>query len=115
MIQGNVINIGSGNALYNGHFIDNNTSGIAIEIDLRVIKASTGEVVWRKIVTGEKKKKSRTGAIPFSVGGLPLAIPFKIGSSALDSEAYNKAVDDAAKKISEIMIKDLEAGRLFVK
>ena len=115
LIQGNVINIGSGNALYNGHFIDNNTSGIAIEIDLRVIKASTGEVVWRKIVTGEKKKKSKSGAIPFSIGGLPLSIPFKTGSSALDSDAYNKAIDDAAKKISEAMIKDLEAGRLFVK
>ena len=114
LIQGTVINMGNGT----WGDIDNpskeisaKTSGIAIQTDLRVIKASTGEVVWRKIVTGEKKTTLvDLGKVISFAGFSP-----KIGSSKLTSDIYNQALNDAATKISAAMIEDLNAGRLFAK
>lgn len=106
LIQGTVINMGNGT----WGDIDNpskeisaKTSGIAIQTDLRVIKASTGEVVWRKIVTGSKSKT------------LVRIDVFKLGSAKLTADVYNQALNDAATKISAAMIEDLNAGRLFAK
>ena len=105
LIQGNIINMGNGveDKLYNSSAFGSKTSGIAIQTDLRVIKADTGEVVWRKIVTGEKTKT------------LVRIDVFKLGSAKLTSDIYNQALDDAATKISDAMIEDLNAGRLFAK
>ena len=83
--------------------IASKTSGISIETDLRVIKASTGEVVWRKIVTGENTKT------------LVRVDIFKFGSAKLTADVYNQALADAATKISDAMIEDLKAHRLFTK
>ena len=116
LIQGTVINIGNGHWEVNYLFLrggdpDTKTSGIAIVTDLRVIKASTGEVVWRKIVTGEKKTTLvDLGKVISFAGFSP-----KVGSSKLTSDIYNQAMNDAATKISAAMIEDLNAGRLFVK
>ena len=116
LIQGTVINIGNGHWEVNYLFLrggdpDTKTSGIAIVTDLRVIKASTGEVVWRKIVTGEKKTTLvDLGKVISFAGFSP-----KVGSSKLTSDIYNQAMNDAATKISDAMIEDLNAGRLFAK
>ncbi len=116
LIQGTVINIGNGyweeNYLFlRGSDPDTKTSGIAIVTDLRVIKASTGEVVWRKIVTGEKKTTLvDLGKVISFAGFSP-----KVGSAKLTSDIYNQALDAAATKISDAMIEDLNAGRLFAK
>lgn len=107
IIQGTIINMGNGSwgdVSYRANDpIAAKTSGIAIETDLRVIKASTGEVIWRKIVTGEKTKT------------LVRVDLFKFGSAKLTSDLYNQALEDAATKISAAMIDDLKAHRLFVK
>ena len=106
IIQGTIINMGNGvssDTLNRNEFITGKTSGIAIETDLRVIKASTGEVIWRKIVTGEKK----TTLLKVDM--------FKFGTAKLSADIYNQALEDAATKISAAMIEDLNAGRLFTK
>ena len=104
LIQGTVINIGSGNWEEDRtEYYDSRALGIAIRTDLRIIKAMTGEVIWRKIITGE----NTTGVV---------RMPFiKFGTDKLNSDIYNKAMEDAAKKISNALIEDLTAGKLFAK
>ena len=78
------------------------SSAIVIQCDLRIIKASTGEVIWLKDFTGYAgKKASGYGASKESV--------------KLDSEAYERAMNFAAEEIVKGLIKDLEAGKLFTK
>ena len=83
--------------------ISQKKAGIGIQTDLRIIKASTGEVIWRKIVTG-KHTTTRT-----DVG------MFKFGSAKLTSEIYSKALEDAVEQISTALITDFKAHKLFVK
>lgn len=78
-------------------------AGIGIRTDLRIIKADTGEVIWRKIVVG-KDITTRT-----DVG------MFKFGSTKLTSEIYTKALEDAVEQISNAFITDYKAHKLFVK
>ena len=121
IIQGNVINLG------NGTWIDENvdlassltdlassslgvpgfegfgktTAGIGIQSELRIIKADTGKVVWKKVVMG-KETKSRT-----DVG------VFKFGSAKLTSEVYSQAMENTVQKIVDEMLKDLDDNKLF--
>ena len=117
IIQGNVINLG------NGAWIDDDTStaasaaatlllgsqtdiekttaGIGIQSELRIIKADTGKVVWKKVVMG-KETKSRT-----DVG------VFKFGSAKLTSEVYSQAMENTVQKIVDEMLKDLADNKLF--
>ena len=121
IIQGNVVNLG------NGTWIDENfdkastasslassflgvpglagfsktTSGIGIQSELRIIKADTGKVVWKKVVTA-KETKSRT-----NVG------MFKFGSAILTSEVYSQTMEEAVQKIVDEMLQDLNNNKLF--
>ena len=124
LIQGNIINMGNGAwessdetaaAIGVTSVILNRTAGlplpsisqkkagIGIKTDLKIIKASTGEVVWRKIIVG-KNTTTRT-----DVG------MFKFGSAKLTSEIYTKALEDAVEQISNALITDYKAHKLFVK
>ena len=133
IIQGTVINMGDGvwNDLNSGLYtqgaqillsqvlsssvgfaglgIERKEAGIGIQADLKIIKAATGEVIWRKLITGMKK----TALTKVSLGILP--IPLKFGTAKLSSDMYNKAMEDAAQKIVDALLIDLEAGKLFVK
>ena len=84
--------------------IDIKTTGIGVQSDLRIIKASTGEVIWSKRVTGIGSQKQ--------VG---LGYGIKIGSTKLNADLYAKAMDKAAQKIVDAMIADMDANKLFVK
>ena len=111
LIQGNIINMGSGSwqsdyehATRDMPFDKTTTkAGISIQVDLRIIKASTGEVIWKKTATGTKINE-RIDAFIFS-----------IGSSKLTSELYTKALEDAVEQISNALITDYKAHKLFVK
>lgn len=118
IIQGTVINMGSGkwgsvgifgNASFYTDNADMKTAGISIETDLRVIKASTGEIVWRKIVTGKKTTKS------YNVGKWLIGVNIDVGKDKITSDLYDKAMDDAAQKIADALIEDLDAGNLFAR
>ena len=116
LIQGTLVNIGSGawedvdgeaigrgigNALSLASgsnspiLFDQTVSGIGVQVDLRVIRASTGEVVWGKRVVG-KKTQTKT----------EVGLFIKIGTTKLTSEMYSQAMDDATQKIVNILIED---------
>lgn len=78
-------------------------SGIGIQADIRIIKASTGEVVWQKRLLGKKMQRQ------VGVGFL------KVGSGKLSNEIYYKAMEDAAMKFANAIIEDATNGNLFSK
>ena len=75
-------------------------TGIGVQADLKVIKASTGEVIWQKEVIG--KQISLLGSI-------------KIGSDKLNNDMYYKAMENTAQSIADALIADADAGKMFVK
>lgn len=79
-------------------------TGIGVQSDMRIIKASTGEVVWSKRVVGIGDQKQ------ISLGGL-----VKVGHDKLNANLYAKAMDQAATKIVDALIADMETKKLFVK
>lgn len=83
--------------------VDIKTTGIGVQSDIRIIKASTGEVVWSKRVTGLGTQQQV---------GLGM---IKIGSTKLNANLYSKAMDKAAQKIVDELVADMDAGKLFVK
>ena len=100
LIHGTIINLGNGLSDDDfggngGPYIRQKETVIGIQTDLRVIKAATGEIVWRKIVTGaDKKTMTQIGM-------------WKFGSSKMSSDMYSEAIEDAAEKISKILIDDI--------
>lgn len=80
-------------------------SGIGVQADLRLIKASTGEVVWHKCVVGKQTQKQVK-----LLGDL-----VKVGSDELNSEMYYKAMENASQIIADALIADYTEGKLFLK
>lgn len=80
-----------------------NKGQIGVQTDVRIIKASTGEVVWQKRIIG-KDTTTQVG-----VGFI------KVGSAKLNSDMYFKAVDISSTLIANELIADIEAGKLFTK
>lgn len=78
-------------------------TGIGVQSDMRIIKASTGEVIWCKRVTGIGDQKQ------IGIGFI------KVGSTKLNANLYAKAMDDAAQKIVDTLVADSIAQKLFVK
>ncbi len=80
-------------------------TGIGVQADVRVIKADTGEVVWKKRVLGKDIQKQHS-----LMGGM-----VKIGTTKLSANIYGKAMDKVADKIMEELIADMNEGKLFLK
>lgn len=77
--------------------------GIGVQCDIRLIKASTGEVVWSRRVLGIGEQSQITiGVVTF-------------GHSNLSDKLYTKAMDKAADKIVSALVADLESNKLFLK
>ena len=110
LIQGTIINLGNGKAdsrnnvlgIYGGQ-TGVKTSAIGVVADVRIIKASTGEVIWNRTATGTKKNSLVQVGV------------FKFGSTKLNAEMYNTAMERTAQEIVDGLLEDLEAGKLFVK
>ena len=83
--------------------VQTKVTGVAVQADLRLIKAETGEVVWKKMVTGKETQKKYT-ALGF----------ISVGSDKLNNEMYAEAMDNAAEAIANAIIADVDAGKLFV-
>ena len=77
---------------------------IGVQADMRLIKASTGEVIWEKRITGLDVTKQ-----------VSVANIIKVGSAKLNNEMHFKAIEDAATKIADTLIADIDANQLFVK
>lgn len=79
-------------------------TGIGVQADLKVIKVSTGEVIWQKEVVGKDTQKQIS-----LFGGI------KIGSDKLNNDMYYKAMENTAQVIADTLITDADAGEIFVK
>lgn len=79
-------------------------TGIGVQADLKVIKVSTGEVIWQKEVVGKDTQKQIS-----LFGGI------KIGSDKLNNDMYYKAMENTAQIIADTLITDVDAGKMFVK
>ena len=79
-------------------------TGVGVQADLKVIKASTGEVIWQKEVIGKDTQKQ-----------ISLLGSIKIGSDKLNNDMYYKAMEDTAQSIADALIADADAGKMFVK
>ena len=130
LIQGTIINLGTGNWWHEDDFekmsdninatsellgssmptssltsilsgIDVNKLGVGVQCDVRIIKAETGEVIWCKRVTGISEQTNL------------ILGPVIIGGRKLNNNLYTKAMDKAAKKIVDAMIEDINANKLF--
>lgn len=77
-------------------------TGVGVQADLKVIKASTGEVIWQKEVIGKDTQKQ-----------ISLLGSIKIGSDKLNNDMYYKAMENTAQSIADALIAD--AGKMFVK
>ena len=79
-------------------------TGVGVQADLKVIKVSTGEVIWQKEVVGKDTQKQIS-----LFGGI------KIGSDKLNNGMYYKAMENTAQIIADALIADADAGKMFVK
>lgn len=79
-------------------------TGIGVQADLKVIKVSTGEVIWQKEVIGKDTQKQ-----------ISLLGSIKIGSDKLNNDMYYKAMENTAQSIADALIADADAGKMFVK
>lgn len=79
-------------------------TGIGVQADLKIIKVSTGEVIWQKEVVGKDTQKQIS-----LFGGI------KIGSDKLNNDMYYKAMENTAQIIADTLITDADAGEIFVK
>lgn len=78
-------------------------TGVGVQADIKLIRADTGEVVWKKEVIAKNMQKQ-------------IGLGFvKLGSDKLNDEMYYKAMDGAAQKLADALIADLDAGTLFAK
>lgn len=77
--------------------------GIGVQCDVRIIKASTGEVVWSKRVLGIGESQM------ISVGMITF------GHSNLSDALYSKAMNKAADKIVDALLADMKTDSLFVR
>ena len=77
--------------------------GIGVQCDVRIIKASTGEVVWSKRVLGIGESQM------ISVGMITF------GHSNLSDALYSKAMNKAADKIVDTLLADMKTDSLFLR
>ncbi len=116
LIQGTIVNLGVGNWMKNDDSamsrainmtstgslnpIDIKKSGIGLQCDVRLIKASTGEIVWLKRVVGIGTQKM------IDAGGV------RFGRAKLNEALLSKAIDNASDKIVEALTTAFDAGQL---
>lgn len=77
------------------------TTGVNVRTDMRVIKAATGEVIWeRTVISASKQDKTKVGDIA------------SVGSDQMNMNLYELALDQAAKRIVDELLADVDKGIL---
>lgn len=77
------------------------TTGVNVRTDMRVIKAATGEVIWeRTVISASKQDKIKVGDIA------------SVGSDQMNMNLYELALDQAAQRIVDELLADVDKGIL---
>ena len=102
--------------------LQNKKTVMGVQTELRLIKANTGEVVWYKKCTSKVESNHFTvngaGGLLGSTGAagmLAANIPASWGEDKLTSEQLFKVLDKASLEITNAIIADVDAGKLFLK
>ena len=99
----NIISGGLGDVMGGIGGVNVTIKGIGVQCDVRIIKASTGEVVWSKRVLGiGESQMISVGLVSF-------------GHSNLSDALYSKAINKAADKIVNTLLEDMKTDSLFRK
>ena len=99
----NIISGGLGDVMGGIGGVNVTIKGIGVQCDIRIIKASTGEVVWSKRVLGiGESQMISVGLVSF-------------GHSNLSDALYSKAINKAADKIVNTLLEDMKTDSLFRK
>ena len=109
LIQGTIVGIGTGQERNSFSLIldfDSKSARIGVVGDLRIIRASTGEVIWKCCETGEGKQGS------FSVSDGYGEKIVKVGQANLNSNLYVRAMDELAQKLVNAMLSDIKSHKL---
>lgn len=94
LISGTILNLGSGEWESQLSYGASNRSQLAVQVNVKLIRAETGEIVWKKETTARETKSS------VNVLGL------NFGSKGLSEEMYYKMLDKAAEQLAKAMIED---------
>ena len=89
-----------GGLLRNANKVD---TGFGVIVDMRVIRAADGEVVWNQR-SQVRVKKTKNLNVPL----------YSKNSAALNETDYVKALDKAAQEVVKGMVKDLDEHKLFL-
>ena len=109
LIQGTILNLGNG--IWDGDG-DSISTAIGIQCDLKIIKATTGEVIWKKNFSGYGSETS-TGGRHYYGMGVSNYVPAEIPK--LESKIYSKLLEKASNEIIKALVEDFNARRLFIK
>lgn len=101
LIQGTILNLGSGRTAGSNLFGTTKTANIGVVADLRIIRATTGEVVWTAKATGTGKENET------AIAGIT------VGEAKLNSNLYSRALEDAAEQLVSALLADMDARKLF--
>ena len=97
LIHGTVINIGT---RHKGKEGSHQSALIDVTSDVRIIEAATGKVIWAKRVTGTESQDS---VVIYGI---------TFGTAKLNSNLYSRAMNDAAEKLVNAIIEDMDAKKL---
>lgn len=106
LLHGTIAQIGNGSKKGGFAFVKTKSTMIGVTGELRIIKASTGKVIWVKRATGigKQDKTTITHVLP----------DVSFGSDKLNANLYAKAMDELAQQLVDAMLADMNAHRLFV-
>lgn len=89
------------------------SSGIFLQCDLRIIKAETGEVVWKKSFAGQVSKTATGTGRKYL--GMGISVDSPVTAPKLESKAYSTLLEKTVDEITKGVIEDFNAGKLFAK
>lgn len=77
------------------------TTGVNVRTEMRVLKAATGEVIWeRTVISASRQDKTKVGEV------------VSVGSDQMNMNLYEIALDQAAQRIVDELLADVEKGVL---
>ena len=99
----------AGSLINNGGYSREESVGIAMQCDLRVIRASTGEVVWNEIITALNESTVKVDDVREPEARKML------NELKTESPMYAGLMYYSAQEISKKLIDALDNGKLFVR
>ena len=102
LIHGAVLGIGAGKKESLFRLFGNDSAKISVLGELRVIRASTGEIVWSRQEAGSGSQDSA------------VVLGAAFGSAKLNSNSYSRAMNEVAQKLVDALVADMDAYKIIL-